>query len=60
MKPAELTEGEQTAILAERYSQRADAYDKLWSRVIRPAGESLIRQLPLKAASSLSDRGVGG
>jgi ubiquinone/menaquinone biosynthesis C-methylase UbiE len=59
MKPAELTGEEQTAILAERYSQRADAYDKLWSPVIRPAGESLIRQLPLKAASSIIDVGTG-
>jgi ubiquinone/menaquinone biosynthesis C-methylase UbiE len=59
MKRAELTEDEQTAILAERYSQRAEAYDKLWSPVIRPAGESLIRQLPLKAASSIIDIGTG-
>jgi hypothetical protein len=40
MKPAELTGDDQTAILAERYSQRADAYDKLWSSAIPPAGES--------------------
>ena len=59
MKPAELTEEEQTAILAERYSQRAEAYDKLWSPVIRPVGERLIRQLPLKAASSIIDVGTG-
>jgi ubiquinone/menaquinone biosynthesis C-methylase UbiE len=59
MKPAELTGEEQTAILAERYSQRAEAYDKLWSPVIRPVGERLIRQLPLKAASSIIDVGTG-
>jgi ubiquinone/menaquinone biosynthesis C-methylase UbiE len=59
MKPAELTEEEQTAILAERYSQRADAYDKLWSPVIRPVGERLIRQLSLKAARSIIDVGTG-
>ena len=59
MKPADLTDDEQAAILAERYSQRAEAYDKLWSPVIRPAGESLVRQLPLKAASSIIDIGTG-
>jgi ubiquinone/menaquinone biosynthesis C-methylase UbiE len=56
---AELTGEEQTAILAERYSQRAEAYDKLWSPVIRPAGERLIRQLSLKAARSIIDVGTG-
>ena len=57
--PAELTEDEQTAILAERYSQRAEAYDQLWSPVIRPAGERLIRHLPLKGASCIIDVGTG-
>lgn len=60
MKPPEkLTAEAQTAILAERYSQRAEAYDQLWSPVIRPVGEHLIRQLPLKAASSIIDVGTG-
>jgi ubiquinone/menaquinone biosynthesis C-methylase UbiE len=59
MMPAELTEDEQTAILAERYSQRAEAYDQLWSPVIRPAGERLIRHLPLKGASCIIDVGTG-
>ena len=59
MKPAELTAEEQTAILAERYSQRAEAYDKFWSPVIRPAGECLVRQLPLGAARSVIDVGTG-
>lgn len=59
MKPAELTEDEQSAILAERYSQRADAYDQLWSPVIRPAGELLIKQLSLTAARSIIDVGTG-
>jgi ubiquinone/menaquinone biosynthesis C-methylase UbiE len=59
MKPADLTAEEQTAILAERYSQRADAYDKLWSPVIRPAGERLIRELSLSAARSIIDIGTG-
>ena len=35
MKPAELTREKQTAILAERYSDRAQAYDKYWSPVNR-------------------------
>ncbi len=35
MKSAELTGEEQTAILAERYSHRAEAYDELWSPIIR-------------------------
>jgi ubiquinone/menaquinone biosynthesis C-methylase UbiE len=59
MKPAELTGEEQTAILAERYSARAEAYDELWSPVIRPAGERLIRQLSLMAVSSIIDVGTG-
>jgi ubiquinone/menaquinone biosynthesis C-methylase UbiE len=59
MKPAELSGDEQTAILAERYSQRAQAYDKFWSPIIRPAGERLISQLPIKAASSVIDVGTG-
>jgi ubiquinone/menaquinone biosynthesis C-methylase UbiE len=59
MKPADLTAEEQTAILAERYSQRAEAYDKFWSPVIRPAGERLVSQLPLGAASSVIDVGTG-
>jgi ubiquinone/menaquinone biosynthesis C-methylase UbiE len=59
MKPAELTGDEQTAILAERYSQRAEAYERFWSPVIRPAGERLISQLPIQAASSIIDVGTG-
>ncbi len=49
MKAADLTAGQQTAILAERYSQRAEAYDGLWSPIIRPVGERLIARLPLSA-----------
>ena len=59
MKPAELSREEQTAILAERYSQRAEAYDELWSPIIRPAGERLIRQLLLTAATNVIDVGTG-
>jgi ubiquinone/menaquinone biosynthesis C-methylase UbiE len=59
MKPTELTGEEQTAILAERYSQRAEAYDQLWSPVIRPVGERLINQLSLGAVRSIIDVGTG-
>ena len=59
MKPAELTGEEQTVILAERYSQRAEVYDELWSPIIRPAGERLIRELSLKASTSVIDVGTG-
>jgi ubiquinone/menaquinone biosynthesis C-methylase UbiE len=57
--PDELTADQQTAILAERYSSRADAYDALWSPVIRPAGERLIGHLPLSRAKKIVDVGTG-
>lgn len=41
MNRADLSADQQAAILADRYSQRADAYDQLWSPVIRPPGELL-------------------
>ena len=56
---AELTADEQTAILADRYSLRADAYDELWSPVIRPSGESLLRHLPLSGTANIIDVGTG-
>jgi ubiquinone/menaquinone biosynthesis C-methylase UbiE len=56
---AELTPEEQTAILAERYSQRAEAYDSLWSPIIRPAGERLIGNLPLSRTRDIIDVGTG-
>jgi ubiquinone/menaquinone biosynthesis C-methylase UbiE len=59
MKRAHPTPEEQTAILAERYSQRADAYDRLWSPVIRPAGELLVSHLPLRGTSRVIDVGTG-
>jgi ubiquinone/menaquinone biosynthesis C-methylase UbiE len=55
----ELTAEEQTAKLAERYSQRAPAYDSLWSPIIRPAGEQLIRHLPLTGSRTIIDIGTG-
>jgi ubiquinone/menaquinone biosynthesis C-methylase UbiE len=60
MKRAELAADEQMAILAERYSQRAEAYDGLWSPIIRPVGERLIARLPLSARTShVIDIGTG-
>jgi SAM-dependent methyltransferase len=58
-KPDELTAAEQTAILAERYTARAEAYDTLWSPVIRPAGERLLGHLPLARAGRIVDIGTG-
>ncbi|MDQ2942317.1 MAG: class I SAM-dependent methyltransferase [Candidatus Dormibacteraeota bacterium] len=55
----ELTNDEQTAILAERYSQRAAVYDELWSPVIRPAGERLIGHLSVGEARTVVDVGTG-
>jgi ubiquinone/menaquinone biosynthesis C-methylase UbiE len=54
-----LTAEEQTAILAERYSQRAEGYDASWSPVIRPIGERLLAHLPLAAAKDVIDVGTG-
>jgi ubiquinone/menaquinone biosynthesis C-methylase UbiE len=57
--PPELTAEEQTAMLADRYSQRAQAYDELWSPVIRPVGERLLDHLPLNMAREVLDVGTG-
>jgi len=50
---------DQLEILADRYSQRAEAYDRLWSPVIRPIGEHLLRRLPLADADRIVDVGTG-
>jgi ubiquinone/menaquinone biosynthesis C-methylase UbiE len=47
MKRADLTADQQTAMLADRYTQRAEVYDALWSPIIRPVGQRLIGRLPL-------------
>jgi ubiquinone/menaquinone biosynthesis C-methylase UbiE len=57
--PDELPADQQTAILAERYSERAETYDALWSPVIRPAGERLLGHLPLARAKNIVDVGAG-
>jgi len=57
--PGGLTAEEQTAILADRYSQRAEAYDAFWSPVIRPVGERLLERLQLHGARRVLDVGTG-
>jgi ubiquinone/menaquinone biosynthesis C-methylase UbiE len=57
--PSQLTNDEQTAILAERYSQRAHVYDEQWSPIIRPVGERLVGHLSLSGARSIIDVGTG-
>jgi len=59
MNRAGLTANQQTAMLADRYTQRAAVYDALWSPIIRPAGERLISRLPLMGAKSVIDVGTG-
>jgi ubiquinone/menaquinone biosynthesis C-methylase UbiE len=60
MKRTELTPDEQTAALADRYSQRAKVYDSLWSPIIRPVGERLIARLPISDATKhVIDIGTG-
>lgn len=54
-----MTTEEQVAQLADRYSRRAQAYDALWSPVIRPLGERLIARLPLRDARDVIDVGTG-
>jgi hypothetical protein len=36
MRRGDLTADDQTAMLADRYTQRAEVYDALWSPIIRP------------------------
>ena len=60
MKRADLTADQQTAMLADRYTQRAPVYDALWSPIIRPVGERLVASLPLSSStSSVVDIGTG-
>src|SRR5207253_101503 len=60
MNRAGLTANQQTAMLADRYTQRAEAYEALWSPIIRPVGERLIARLPLTAETShVIDVGTG-
>jgi ubiquinone/menaquinone biosynthesis C-methylase UbiE len=57
--PAEPPAEEQTRLLAERYSMRAGVYDALWSPVIQPMAEPVLRALPLAGARRVLDLGTG-
>lgn len=60
MRRADLTADQQTAILADRYTQRAEVYDALWSPIIRPVGERLVARLSLSSSTrSVVDVGTG-
>src|SRR2546428_9073784 len=60
MGRAGLASNQQTAMLADRYTQRAEAYDGLWSPIIRPVGDRLIAHLPLSNTTrSVVDIGTG-
>ncbi len=58
-RSSEPTIEDQVSELARRYSQRADAYDGIWSPVIQPIGERLLDQLPLASAKQVIDVGTG-
>ena len=53
------TVDQQISELARRYSQRAAAYDSLWSPAIQPVGERLLERLPLPGAGQVIDVGTG-
>lgn len=50
---------EQIAALAARYSERAEAYDRLWSPAIQPVAGRLLDHLPLAGAARVIDVGTG-
>ena len=55
-----MTAAQQMAMLADRYTQRAEPYDALWSPIIRPVGERLVARLPLSSITrSVVDVGTG-
>ncbi len=57
--PDEPRAEEQTRLLAERYSMRASAYDALWSPVIQPMAEPVLKALPMASARRVLDLGTG-
>ena len=55
-----MTVDQQMAVLADRYTQRAQPYDALWSPIIRPVGERLVARLPLSSMTrTVVDIGTG-
>src|SRR5260370_34777222 len=60
MKRAGLTANQLAAWQTDRNTQSADAYEALWSRIIRPVGDVRIAGLPLSAKTShVIDIGTG-
>jgi ubiquinone/menaquinone biosynthesis C-methylase UbiE len=59
MRPKQELTHEQIAVLADLYSDRAEAYDSLWSPVIQPLGERLIDRMPLARPVRVIDVGTG-
>jgi ubiquinone/menaquinone biosynthesis C-methylase UbiE len=53
------TTDEQVAELARRYSERAPAYDEIWSPVIQPFGEKLLAHMAIADAVEIVDVGTG-
>lgn len=58
-QPRQLSPDEQSEMLAERYSLRAEAYDAFWSPVILPVAQRLLSHLPLSTADEIIDVGTG-
>lgn len=50
---------EQVAELARRYSERAEAYDRLWSPVLQSVARRLLEHLALARAADVLDVGTG-
>ena len=58
-QPLQLSPDEQSEMLAERYSLRAEAYDAFWSPVILPVAQRLLSHLPLSTADEAIAIDVG-
>ena len=56
---ADLQPRDASQLLAEDYAESARVYDRIWSPIIRPAGEQLLDALPLRDANRVLDLGTG-
>lgn len=56
---AESSPAELKARLAERYSEDAEAYRRLWAPVLHPHGVALLRELGIERARRVLDVGTG-